>query len=165
MKPKKFIDLVIPIITGTLLVVITSVIFLQIMLRNFLDISLPWSDEVAKFSMSWMILSGTIWLTKNNQHLNTGLKLHHKLNKRLVCFIDSILELIFAIIAALVAYQSAMFAFESMNIESMALPWLKMGYVFIALPLAMSSIFYYYLKSFIKNIVSLLKKDYGIKGM
>jgi TRAP-type C4-dicarboxylate transport system permease small subunit len=159
MKLEKLVNFGIPIICGVLLVVIVTVTFAQIVLRNCFDSGLPWYDDIAQFSMSWMVLFSTIWLTKNNQHLNTGLKLHQKLNKRSIYLIDGILALVVASIAAVIAYQSAIFAFSSMNIESLALPWLKMGYVFVMLPIAMLGVFYYYLKDFFKNLASLFKRE------
>jgi TRAP-type C4-dicarboxylate transport system permease small subunit len=106
-----------------------------------------------------MVLFGSIWATKNNQHLNTGFKLHRKLNERQICLIDSILALIIAICAAVVAYRSAIFSFMSMDFAIVSLSWLKMGYIFISLPLAMLGICYYYLKSFFKNLGIIFKKD------
>jgi TRAP-type C4-dicarboxylate transport system permease small subunit len=133
--------------------------FLQIILRQFFSFSLNWSDEVSQFCMSWLTLFGSIWVTKNNQHINTGLKLHRKLTKRQICLIDGVLALLIAIIAAVVAYQTALFSFMSMGISSLSLNWLKMGYIFIVLPLAMLAVFYYCLKSFFKNFACVFKKD------
>jgi TRAP-type C4-dicarboxylate transport system permease small subunit len=158
MKFGRFIDVVVPIICGILLLVIVMVTFTQIILRNFFASGLSWYDDVAQFSMSWMVLFSIIWLTKNNQHLNTGLKLHQKLNKRAICLIDGILALVITIIAAVVAYQTAIFTFLSMSVDSMAIPWLKMGYVFVMLPIAMLSMCYYCLKSFFKNMAQILKE-------
>jgi TRAP-type C4-dicarboxylate transport system permease small subunit len=159
MKLSKLIDSGIPIICGVLLIVIVLVTFWQIVLRNFFASGLPWYDDVAQFSMSWMVLFSTIWLTKHNQHLNTGLKLHQKLSKKTVCLIDSLLELGIAIIAGVVAYQTAIFTFLAMDIESIALPWLKMGCIFVMLPIAMVGVVYYCLKSFFKNFTLIFKKD------
>jgi TRAP-type C4-dicarboxylate transport system permease small subunit len=159
MKLEKLVDSGIPIICGALLMGICAVTFLQIVLRNIFNSGLPWYDDVAQFFMSWLVLFSSIWLTKNNQHLNTGLKLHQKLNKRQTCLIDGILELMIAITAAVVAYQSAVFAFLAMDIGAVALPWLKMGCVYIVLPLAMLGVFYYSTKSFFKNLVLIFKKD------
>jgi TRAP-type C4-dicarboxylate transport system permease small subunit len=159
MKLSKLIDSGIPIICGLLLVVIVTVTFMQIVLRDFLDSGLAWYDDVAQYSMSWLALFSTIWLTKNNQHLNTGLKVHQKLSKKSICLIDGILDLGIAIIAVVVVYQSATFVFASMNVESLALPWLKMGYIFAMLPIAMLGVFYYYLKGFFKKLTSLFKKN------
>jgi TRAP-type C4-dicarboxylate transport system permease small subunit len=158
-KLSKFIESGISIISGVLLSVMVLLIFLQIVLRNFFDTGIPWSDDVVQYSMSWMALLGSIWLTKNGQHLNTGVKLQKKLNKRLINLIDGILALIIVGIAAVVAYQTTINSITAMRIESIALPWLKMGYIYIGLPLFMLVVCYYYLKSFCKNVALIFKKN------
>jgi TRAP-type C4-dicarboxylate transport system permease small subunit len=164
MKLEKIINSGIPILCGMLLVVMVGLTFMQVMLRNCFDSGMNWSDEVSQFCMTWLVLFSMIWATKNDQHLNTGLKLHQKLNKKLVYLIDDILALLIGITTARVAYQSAIFAFRAMSYESLSLSWLKMGYVFIAMPISMLGVSYYYLKNFLKNLASLLKKDYVSKG-
>jgi TRAP-type C4-dicarboxylate transport system permease small subunit len=159
MKSSKLIDSGIPIICGLLLVLIVAVTFMQIVLRNIFDSGLPWYDDVAQYSMTWLVLFSTIWLTKHNQHLNTGMKVHQKLSKKLICLIDGIINLGIAIIAAVVAYQSTFFVFASMNVESLAIPWLKMGYVFAMLPIAMLGVLYYYVKKCLQNLSDLFKKN------
>jgi TRAP-type C4-dicarboxylate transport system permease small subunit len=159
MKLAKIINFGIPILCGVLLVLMVTLTFLQIVLREFFNSGIAWSDDVSQFCMTWLALFGSIWLTKNGQHLNTGIKLHQKLNERQICLIDGILALVIAITAAVVAYQSAIFSFSAMVIKSTSVSWLKMGYVFIALPLAMLATCYYYLKSFFKNLASIFKKN------
>jgi TRAP-type C4-dicarboxylate transport system permease small subunit len=158
MKLGKLIDPGIPIFGGALLAMMVVLTFLQIVLRECFHLTLNWSDEVARFCLTWLALFGSIWATKNNQHLNTGLKLHKKLNERQISLIDGILDLVIAFIAAVVAYQTAIFAFTTMGADSLSIPWLKMGYVFIALPLFMLAVVYYYLISFFKNITRNFKK-------
>jgi TRAP-type C4-dicarboxylate transport system permease small subunit len=157
MKLEKLIDSGIPIVCGILFLIMVTVTFMQIVLREFFNSGLVWYDDVAQFSLSWMILFSTIWVTKHNQHLMTGLKIHQKLNKRLVYIIDSFMALVIAIVAAIVTYQSAMFAIVSMNVNCLSILWLKMGYIFVMFPIAMLSIVYYYLKSFFKNLMFIFK--------
>jgi TRAP-type C4-dicarboxylate transport system permease small subunit len=159
MKFEKVIDSVIPILGGMLLLIIVFLTFLQIVLREFFDFSLNWSDEIGQYCTSWLALAGSIWVTQNNRHLNTGLKLHQKLNEKMICLIDGLLALLIVMVAAVVAYQTALFAFMAMGIESVSLRWLKMGYVYIAVPLFMLAVCYYYLKSFFKNIRRMFRKD------
>jgi TRAP-type C4-dicarboxylate transport system permease small subunit len=159
MKLGKLVNSGIPIICGAFLVIITALIFLQIILRNIFNTGLRWYDDVSQFFMSWLVLLSAIWLTKNNQHLNTGLKLHQKLNKRTICLIDGILELGIAIIALVVAYQGTIFTFAAMDIQAVSLPWLKMGYVYVMLPIAMLGVFYYSIKSFFRNLTLIFKKE------
>jgi TRAP-type C4-dicarboxylate transport system permease small subunit len=158
MKLEKIINFGIPILCGALLILMLSLTFGQIVLREFFNFSLTWSDEISQFCMTWLALFGSIWLDKNNRQLNTGLKLHQKFNKRLVCLIDSILALTIVIFTAVGAYQGVLYVFITLNQASLSLDWLKMGYVFIAVPIFMLGGCYYYLKKFLKNVSSLFQK-------
>jgi TRAP-type C4-dicarboxylate transport system permease small subunit len=159
MKLGKLINSGIPILCGALLVVMVGLTFLQILLRNLFSSGMNWSDEISQFCMTWMVLFGSIWASKNNLHLNTGLKLHKKFNEKQVGLIDGLLDLILVAVGAVVAYHTTMFAFVALGIESLSLPWMKMGYVFIAMPLAMLGLCYYSLISFVKNLAVIFKKD------
>jgi TRAP-type C4-dicarboxylate transport system permease small subunit len=159
MKPEKLVNSGIPILCGVLLLLITSFTFIQIVLREFFNFSFNWTDEVSQFCMMWLALFGSIWLNKHERHLNTGLKLHRKLNQKLVCLIDCILALAIVGFAAVAAYQGAIYVFMTLNQASLSLDWLKMGYVFIAVPIFMVVACYYYLKSFFKNVKQIFKKE------
>jgi TRAP-type C4-dicarboxylate transport system permease small subunit len=159
MKTVKLINSVIPIITGTLLVVIVVCVFLRIVLRNFFNTGLSWSDEITQFAVTWMVLFGAIWATQNNNHLSAGIKLHQKLSGRQMHFIDGILALLIAGVTAVVGYRSALYAFSAMGFSAMSLPWLKMGCVFLAFPLALFVICCFFLKSFFENMALIFKKD------
>jgi TRAP-type C4-dicarboxylate transport system permease small subunit len=159
MKLKKIVNYGIPVICGVLLAVIVGLPFGQVVLRNCIGSSMSWSDEISQFCMTWMVLLGSIWATKNNQHLNTGLKLHQKLNKRLVCLIDGILNLLLVVVSVVVAYQTALFASIVKDIESLSISWIKMGCIFTVMPLAMLGLCYYSFKGFIKNLLCIFKHD------
>jgi TRAP-type C4-dicarboxylate transport system permease small subunit len=159
MRTEKLINSGIPVFCGILLFIMVLLTFLQIVLRNFFDTGIAWSDDVSQFSMSWMALLGSIWLTKNGKHLNTGLKIHRNLNKRQVGLIDNLLSLVIVGVAAVMTYQTTITSLTAMRVESIALPWLKMGYVYIALPLFMVAVCFYYLKNFIQNLALIFKRD------
>jgi TRAP-type C4-dicarboxylate transport system permease small subunit len=159
MKSSKLVDSGIPIFCGVLLVMIITFTFSQIVLRQFCDFSLNWSDEVSQFCLTWLALIGSIWATKNNQHIATGLKIHQKLNKRLICLIDGILALLICIVATVITYQTTIFTIMAMDNAALSLRWIKMGYIFIVLPLAMLCTCYYCLKSFFKNMALIFKKN------
>jgi C4-dicarboxylate transporter DctQ subunit len=158
-KMEKIINSGVQFFCGAMLVAMVGLTFLQIILRQFFNFTFNWSDEVSQFCMTWLALFGSIWCTQNSKHLNTGIKLHGKLNERLVHLIDGILALYIVGISAIATYYSATFAFSVMGLESMSLGWLKMGYIFSALPIAMLFLSYYYLKSFCKNIRLIFKKE------
>jgi TRAP-type C4-dicarboxylate transport system permease small subunit len=157
MKLEKIINSGIPIFCGTLLFLLVILTFLQVILRNCFNFNLFWSDELSQFSLMWLVLLGIIWAAKNERHLNTGLKLHKKHNKKLVSLIDCVLDLYISGVAGVVVYQSAVFVIFAMGTASQSLSWLKMGYVVILMPLSMLGVCYYYLKSFCRNFASIFK--------
>jgi TRAP-type C4-dicarboxylate transport system permease small subunit len=153
---EKLIDSGVPILCGIMLILMVMFIFLQIVVREFFNISLNWSDEGAQFCMMWMVLLGSIYLTKHGQHINTGIKVHRKLNKRLKALIDASLALVTVGSAAVIAYQSFIFAFS--GYKAVSLHWFNMVYIYIAVPIFMLALDYYYLKSFFENLALVFKK-------
>jgi TRAP-type C4-dicarboxylate transport system permease small subunit len=158
-KFERLINSGIPILCGILLTTIVALTILQVVLRNCFSSAMNWSDEVSQFCMSWLVLFGSIWATKNCQHLNTGLKLHQKMNKKKIHLIDAILDLFLIVVGVVVAYQTGLFTLTVLHVESLSLTWLKMGYIFIAMPLAMLGLCYYSLKGFLENLKGIIKKD------
>jgi C4-dicarboxylate transporter DctQ subunit len=159
MKYGKLIDIGIPILCGILLIEIVALTFIQIILRQFFDYSLSWSDEISQFCLTWLVLFGSIWAIKNDQHMNTGLKIHQKLNKRQIGLIDGALALLIAAVAAVIVYQTAIFTFQQWHRESISFEWLKMGWIFIAVPVSMMAVIYYNLKKFFNYMRLTFKKD------
>jgi TRAP-type C4-dicarboxylate transport system permease small subunit len=157
MKIDKLLDSGITILCGVFLGLIVTLIFMQIVVREIFNSTLVWSDELAQFCMVWMVLLGSIFLTKHDLHINTGLKAHQKLNKRLIALFDAVLSLATIGSAAVIAYQSAIFAFS--GYKAVSLPWLNMVYVYIPIPLFMLAMCYYYLKNFFKNVALIFKKN------
>jgi TRAP-type C4-dicarboxylate transport system permease small subunit len=158
MKFEKLLEHVISILSGTLLVLMVALVFMQIVFREFFSISFSWTDEIAQFCMMWMVLTVSILITKDGQHISTGFAMHAKLNQSLVHLIDSVLALVIVISAAIVAYQSAMYALLQMDTASLSLMWIKMGCVFISLPIFMFAVDYFYLKSFFKHFFLIFNK-------
>jgi TRAP-type C4-dicarboxylate transport system permease small subunit len=158
MKLEKLINSAIPIVCAGLFIGVILVTFLQIVVRQFFNISLNWSDEVAQILLTWDVLLGLIWVTKDNQHITTQINLHHKLNGRLVSLIDCVIELVIAIVTAVIAYRSARFCFMSMRSSIVSLSWLKLGYIYVMMPLSMLAMSYYYFKNFSQKIRLFLNK-------
>jgi TRAP-type C4-dicarboxylate transport system permease small subunit len=157
MRIEKLFNFVIPVLCGLFLALIVVLMFSQVVIRGFFNTTLVWSDELSQFCMMWMTLIGSIYLSKYNLHITPGLKVHRKLNKRLVALIDALVALATVGSAAVVAYQSAMFAFS--GYKAISLPWLNMAYVYIAVPLFMLAMGYYYLKNFFENLANVFKRD------
>jgi TRAP-type C4-dicarboxylate transport system permease small subunit len=161
MKLEKIINSFIPFLTGAFLIIVVLLTFVQIVMRVFFESNIVWGNDVAQYSMSWMVLIGSIWVTKHNKHLNAGIRLHKKINGKLINLIDGLLALYIACIIAIVTYQTANFCLLSMGYSSMSLDWLKMGFVFIPLPLAMITWCYYFTKRSIADLKKVFHTEFA----
>jgi TRAP-type C4-dicarboxylate transport system permease small subunit len=157
MKFEKSVDECIPILSGVLLMIMVVFIFLGIVAREIFSFCLTWCDEASQYCMLWMVSLGSIYLTKRDQHLSTGLKLQQKLNKKLAALIDGFLALVTVSSAVVVAYQCLIYSFS--GYKAVSLPWLKMECVYIAVPIFMLALGYYYLKSFFGYLTFIFRKD------
>jgi TRAP-type C4-dicarboxylate transport system permease small subunit len=61
---------VIPVVVGTaLMLVISGVVFMNIVSRYVFNYGLVWSDELARFSLIWITFVGAAVLVRQGQHI------------------------------------------------------------------------------------------------
>lgn len=64
-----FLEKISNIIIGILVAIITTTVFIQVVYR-ILGLSIPWTDEVARFSFIWLVFIGASVQVKNNAHFS-----------------------------------------------------------------------------------------------
>ncbi|MGD8401552.1 MAG: TRAP transporter small permease [Bacillota bacterium] len=158
MKAGKQFDSMLQNLLGGLLLVIVGITFFQVLMRYFFKGSLAWGEEISRYIMVWMTYIGAIWLSKNGKHLNVGIKLQKKLGKKAVALIDILIDLCLMAFGLVVTYYGFLFVQSTLNYAATSITWLRMGYVFVSMPIAMFFIFYYSLQNLIKNIAGFFKK-------
>jgi len=52
-----------------LMVVMTAVMTLLVVTRNFFDFSFPWSEEITRFMMIWLVFLGAAVLVNRDDHI------------------------------------------------------------------------------------------------
>lgn len=84
------------IIIGTLVIMITSVIFLNVISRYFFSSSFSWAEEVSRYAMVWVTFLGAAYCVKERSNINIDLlssllspKLRH-INELAVNFLSSV---------------------------------------------------------------------------
>lgn len=60
------------IVTG-LLILLSSVVFLQVLARKLMPIPLPWTEEIAKISLLWITYLGLAATFQQNYHIRIDL--------------------------------------------------------------------------------------------
>jgi TRAP-type C4-dicarboxylate transport system permease small subunit len=121
-----------------LMSLMTLFIFLQVIFRYILRQPLSWSEEMARYLFSAITLFGAVLLYRDNKHISmTPLKdmLKNKTAKILIDILASLLVLFFLIIVLRFGFPMSVKMLH-LNSFSPSMVWLKMGYVYLLLPVS-----------------------------
>lgn len=120
------------VICAILLAVMTGVIFLLVITRNFLEFSYPWSEEITRFMLIWLVFLAAAALVYRQDHISLDLlpnALPPKLRALMLALINSLIFLVVAVLT-----QQSWNLLESRSgTRSPALD-LSLGWVYLAIP-------------------------------
>jgi TRAP-type C4-dicarboxylate transport system permease small subunit len=121
-----------------LMSLMTLFIFMQVLYRYVLRQPLSWSEELSRYLFSAITLFGAVSLYRDNKHINmTLLKdlIKNKTAKTAVDIIAAVLVLLF--LGVVIRYGFPM-SLKMLNLNSFSpsMVWLKMGYVYLLLPVS-----------------------------
>ncbi|GAA0315127.1 TRAP transporter small permease [Oceanobacillus sp. FSL W7-1281] len=157
---KKFIQALekVQIVIGVLfLCVFFCVIVLQIITRH-LGISVIWTEEAANYSFIWAVFMGAAIMVNRREHFNFDFlqqKLQGKKRIYLSLFNDTVL-IIFNVCIFLLGLQIVS---EFWNYTWSTLPDMKMGYVWIAIPIMAGTMLIYTLFHMVQHVQKLKVKE------
>lgn len=148
----------IQIVIGVIfLCVFFGVIVFQIVTR-YLGISVIWTEEVANYSFVWAVFMGAAIMVNRREHFSFDFliqKLQGKKKVYLSIFNDAIL-IVFNIFIFLLGVQVVN---EFWNYTWATIPEMKMGYVWIAIPIMAATMIIYTISHFVNHIRVLRAKE------
>ncbi|MGI6252488.1 MAG: TRAP transporter small permease [Aminivibrio sp.] len=127
---------------NTLMVVLMTLmvafIVAQVFFRYVLLKPLSWSEELAGYLFSGVFFFGAVLLYRESRHINMSLlveSIKNKLAKQILTVIAHLFSFFFLVVMVWYSYPMAMqiLGFESI---SPSMEWLKLGYVFMIVPVA-----------------------------
>ena len=132
---KAFMDHFESYLCQILLVFFVCVIFMQIVLRA-LDMSLPWTEEIARFAFIWFILFGACYATRLCA-LNRVTVQFAKAPKWVADAFLLLSDFVWLIFSVIMAYQGyiAVLDLREFPYATPALNW-DLGYVYLVFPLS-----------------------------
>lgn len=157
---KRFIQALekIQIIIGVLfLCVFFFVILLQIVTR-YLGISVIWTEEVANYSFIWAVFMGAAIMVNRREHFNFDFLIRKQKGKRkasLNIFNDLVL-IAFNFCILLLGIQVVM---EFWNYTWATIPEMKMGYIWIAIPIMACTMIIYSVSHLIDHVQAAKTKE------
>jgi TRAP-type C4-dicarboxylate transport system permease small subunit len=122
----------------TLMSLMTLFIFMQVIYRYVLKQPLSWSEELSRYFFSAITLFGAVLLYRDNKHISMTLlkdMIKNKIAKTSVDIFSSLLVLFF--LTVVIRYGFPM-SFTMLELDSISpsMAWLKMGYVYLLLPVS-----------------------------
>jgi len=141
----------------TIGVMMLSIFFIAILIQivsRHLGISIIWTEEVANYSFIWSVFMGAAVMVNQKEHFSFDFltqKLKGKKKMGLLLFIDTIV-LMFALALSYYGIEAAR---TFWNYNWVALPEMKMGYVWISLPIMGITMAIYSLQHLVNSFKSL----------
>ncbi|GLO67355.1 MULTISPECIES: TRAP transporter small permease [Oceanobacillus] len=139
------------------LCVFFGIIVLQIVTRH-LGISVVWTEEAANYSFIWAVFMGAAVMVNRREHFNFDFlvqKLKGKKRAYLSIFNDAIL-FIFNICIFLLGVQVVS---EFWNYTWSSIPQMKMGYVWLVIPVMAATMLIYTTSHFVEHIRIIKAKE------
>lgn len=133
------------------------VIMLQIVTR-YMGVSVIWTEEVANYSFIWAIFMGAAVMVNRREHFNFDFfqrKLQGKRRVSLSIFNDLVL-IVFNIFIFLLGMQVVV---EFWNYTWATIPEMKMGYIWIAIPIMAATMIIYSLSHLMDHMKALKEKE------
>lgn len=132
-------------------------IVVQIVTRH-LKIAVIWTEEVANYSFVWAIFMGAAVMVSRREHFSFDFltsRFKGKKQASLFFFNDTVIML-FSLAIFFYGFQAMM---TFWNYNWVALPFLKMGYVWISIPIMGLTMFIYTFNHLIQNLKALRSKE------
>ena len=127
------------IINTIFLLMITVIIFAQVILRYVLKAPLSWSEEFATYIFSIETFLGAAMVLRSDKHVRVTALLNTIKNKRMRTAIDVICDIVILVLCLMLCIEGGQVIARLMKISqvSPSMPWLKVAYVNVFIPVSM----------------------------
>lgn len=142
-----------------LLIILIGMIMLagaQIFLRNFLDTSLFWGDEMLRLMVLWITVAGGLAASRTDKHISIAV-LDRFLPEKAHLATKVVIDLFTTFICALFAWHSARFVLSSYEFGDMLMRTIPAWTLQIILPIG------FFLMAFRHSILA-IKRPMGLSG-
>ena len=147
MKKSKIIQSI-DIICVFMLIVLIILALLQVLFRYVLQISLPWTEEVARMVYSFLIFTGVVSVEAENQQMKTTFLLE-KMPPKVRYIVQGIINGASIIFCGGLTYGAVKMVNSSWDFKLGSLPWISSAVVYIPIIIFMPFVMYFLLKQMI----------------
>jgi len=120
-------------IIGIIMILITVIVFAQVVSRYIFNDPFVWSEETARYLVIWMVFIGMPIGVRDSAHLALGINLFAKLPRLLKFLTKILLDLIMLSIFIYIIRYGYLFSIKSVISMAMTIP-ISLSLVYIAIP-------------------------------
>lgn len=138
-----------------------SIFFLIIILQitaRYMGVSIIWTEEVANYSFIWAIFMGASVMVNRREHFNFDL-LSRKLKGKYRLMISIVNDLILILFNSAILVLGIQVVTEFWNYTWATIPEMKMGYVWLAIPIMAGTMIIYSMSHLLGHIHAWKKKE------
>ena len=131
MKDKKPQIVIIETITTVLFILILLFVFLQVLFRYVLKISVPWTEEGSRFLLIWMVFLGSVATIAADRDIRLNI-LSSKLSLRARRMLDIFIHLVIMVFGIIFLSGSITMARLNWQIPSLTLSGITLGHLYLS---------------------------------
>lgn len=120
------------VLVGILFAAMVLVVFFNVVSRYYLDASLAWSEEVARFMLVWLVFLGAVLAYQKDEHLGLDI-LVKQLPRRVGAAVGVATDLLVIFAIGLLIYGGYSMAVDSWEWEAATVP-IPLGYIYVIIP-------------------------------
>ncbi len=113
----RFIEILEDSIVVLLFAAISSISFLQIILRNFFDTGFSWATPMLGILLLWLTLSGAVVAVRKDRHISINILANH-LTPITGCMVFAATKIFTALVCAVIAYYGVRLVQVDLEMES-----------------------------------------------
>ena len=156
-KIRSTLDKIMRVFNAAVFVILTLLVFWQVITRYLLNNPSAWSEELASYAFAWTTMFGAAYVFGKREHMSIPVLVERfsKKNQKILAIISECLVLLFAVV--ILIYGGIEITLLTMGQLSSSLP-VAMGYVYMVIPISGVFVVIYN----ILNIYDIVKMDYTI---
>jgi TRAP-type transport system small permease protein len=142
-------------------IIFLSVFFLVILLQiitRYMGISVIWTEEVANYSFIWAIFMGAAVMVNRREHFNFDFIIRKLTGKKKVS-LNVFNDLVLIVFNVCIFFLGVIVVKEFWNYTWATLPDMKMGYIWIAIPIMAGTMILYSISHIMDHIQSQKAKE------
>ena len=135
------------VVISILIWVMILLVWFQVIARNLTTLVVPWTLELAEWSLLYICFVGAAWVLKNEGHVKIDIALNY-LNQKNQALLNGIMSIVGAIICLIITWYSAVMTWGLFQLESRIVSVLDMpkGVITVIIPIGSFCLFIQFLR-------------------